>query len=283
MKKLDELRSIIRIVMCEMNIDKVTKLKTTAGSTHDMHLASLIDDERKFFIKFSYLDDNIWNEGDPDPSIQCISEFIAYKIYQLYPNVKIPARIELIFDPKNGRVGLATSAVKGKMALGRVKPRVLAKKLQAGVYVDIFLANYDVIGTGSGNLMTSDGDKSITRIDPGASFKYRARGGRDKQFDVSASELRTMRDPKFHNGQAAGAILQYADLKVAAKEFIAVPWSSIVKIINDTHRSIIDELNENDMNELRQQWVDEINDIKRILASRYKVVKKHAMNVLSAK
>ena len=267
----------------EIGVKKFQSMKGTHGSTHQMNIAQLVGTEERFFVKFSDIDKDLWNEGDPDPSMQCMSEYLAYRIYSLYPGVKIPSRIELVFDPENSRVGIATAAVKGKMALGRIKPQQLAKQLQAGVYVDIFLANYDVIGTGTGNLMASDDDESIYRIDPGSAFKYRARGGRKgSQFNVETGELKTMLDPRFNYGQAAGSVYQYADLKIAAKEFMAIPWQRIAATIDETEATVAQELKENDMNELLDQWHAEVSDIKKILEGRYRVVKKHAENVLKA-
>lgn len=255
-------------------------MKRTSGSTHEMNIANIIDDERKFFVKFS---DSEFLDDDTDPSVQCMSEYLAYKIYSLYPSIKIPARIELVYDPQKSRVGLATSAVKGKPTLGNIKPQQLAKQLQAGVYVDIFMANWDVVGTGSGNLMSNDEDNnSVVRIDPGSAFKYRAQGGRKGSlFNASASELNTMLDPKFNRGNGAGGVYQYADLQVAAEEFMKVSWSVISSTIDKIHDDVVSELQENDMQTLMQQWNAEVNDIKTTLAQRYKVVLQHAKKILT--
>jgi hypothetical protein len=281
--KVKDLRRTIReALVTEVGIDKLKGMKGTLGSTHEMNVAKLVGSEEKFFVKFSDIAEDLWNEGDPDPSMQCMSEYLAYKLYALYPGVKIPSRIELVYDPNNSRVGIATAAVKGKMALGRIKPQALAKQLEAGVYVDIFLANYDVIGTGAGNLISSD-DGSVTRIDPGSSFKYRARGGRKGPgFNDKAGELNTMLDPDFGYGEAAGSVYQYADLKVAAKEFMTVSWPAIAARIDEVQGSVAAELEENGMDDLLQQWHAEVNDIKKVLAGRYKVVTMHAQKVLAA-
>lgn len=280
--KYGVLRQLIRGILLEINIDKLRGMTGTHGSTHDMNRARIVDDEREFFVKFSDIGPDLWSEGDPDPSMQCMSEYLAYRIYSLYPGVRIPSRIELVFDPAKERVGLATAAVKGKMALGRIEPKVLAKQLQAGVYVDIFLANYDVIGTGTGNLLVSpEGD--VTRIDPGSSFKYRARGARPKgKFNPRVGELDTMLDPGFNYGQGAGHVYQFADLKVAADEFLAVPWGKVAGTIDQVSAEVAAELAENGMDELGRQWDSEVDEIKSVLAKRYKVVEEHARTVKAA-
>jgi hypothetical protein len=280
--KYGVLRRLIRSILLEINIDKLRGMKGTHGSTHEMNRAQIVDDEREFFVKFSDIDPLLWSEGDPDPSMQCMSEYLAYRIYSLYPGVRIPSRIELVFDPEGQRVGLATAAVKGKMALGRVDPKNLAKQLQAGVYVDIFLANYDVIGTGTGNLLVSpEGD--VTRIDPGSSFKYRARGARPKdKFNPRVGELETMLDPSFNYGQGAGHVYQFADLKAAAREFLAVPWEKVAGTIDQVEAEVAAELAENGMSGLRKQWKAEVKDIKKVLVKRYGVVQEHARTVKAA-
>lgn len=293
--KLGALRRIIREVLLreedlkQVNIRDVSGMRGTAGSSHEMNKARLVDDEREFFLKFSDIAPDLWSEGDPDPSMQCMSEYLAYRIYSLYPGVRIPSRIELVYDPDRGRVGLATSAVKGRAALGSVDPKVLAKQLQAGVYVDVFLANYDVVGTGSGNLMVGDSGE-VTRLDPGSAFKYRARGKRPAdKFNPRVEELEgpggavgTMLDPKFNYGQGSGAVYQFADLKEAAREFLAVPWTKVADVVDRVEAEVAAELKENGMLELSRQWDAEVADIRSVLAERYKVVERHARKVSSA-
>lgn len=276
------MRQLRALLVNEISIDRVKGLRSTSGSTHQMNTARLVDDERKFFVKFSDIDPDLFNSGDPDPSMQCMSEYLAYRLYALYPGVKIPGRYELVFDPDKSRVGLATAAVSGNMALPSVSPQKLAKGLEAGAYVDIFMANYDVVGTGSGNLMSDPGGNEITRIDPGSAFKYRARGGRKGPgFNSEAGELKTMLDPKFGGGCAAGSVLQYADLKKAAKEFLAVPWSKVSAEVDRVKASVLQELEKNGMKQLAQEWTAEVDDIKGTLAGRHRAVSAHANSVLS--
>lgn len=292
---IGRLRRIIRETLLreadlnQISIRDVSGMKGTAGSSHEMNKARIVNDEREFFLKFSDIDPGLWSEGDPDPSMQCMSEYLAYRIYKLYPGVRIPGRIELVFDPERNRVGLATAAIAGRAALGRVDPKVLAKQLQAGVYVDIFMANYDVVGTGTGNVMMGDTGE-VTRLDPGSAFFYRARGKRPAdKFNPRVEELEgpggapgTMLDPKFNYGQGSGSIYQFADLKVAAKEFLAVPWSAVADVIDTVREEVLAELTENGMTKLIGQWESEVDGIEGILEERYKVVEAHARKVSKA-
>jgi hypothetical protein len=276
---IKELKNAINQVIQEIGIDKFKDVEKTSGSTHQMNVAKLIDDERNFFIKFSDISPDLWNEGDPDPSIQCMSEYLAYKIYALYPNVKIPSRIELVIDPKNKRVGIATAAVSGRAAKVYIKSKDLAKKIEAGIYVDIFMANWDVVGTGTGNLISSE--EEVIRIDPGSSFHYRAQGARKgHRFNPKADELNTMLDPSF---PGAGSIFQYANLKNSAKEFLNVSWETILQRINETQANVSSELKENKMFQLLKQWNSEVDSIKNILVKRHDIVSSHAKKMINAK
>ena len=272
--KVSQVKKIIENVIKEIEVEKFQDLKSTKGSTHQMNVAKLIDDERKFFVKFS--DAEIWNDSDPDPSIQCMSEYLAYKIYSLYPNIKIPQRVEIVVDKKNKRVGIASSAIVGKSALKFLAPRTLANKLESGVYVDVFMANWDVVGTDAGNLIVND-DEEVYRIDPGSAFNYRAQGGRKgARFNKDASELSTMLTTRI---PGAGSIYQYANLKNAAKEFLSVSWSAISNVIDEVYNKTNKELLDAGLLKLSKQWSSEISSIKQILIDRHKVVTAHAQKM----
>jgi hypothetical protein len=201
---------IIEAIVNEIDIEDVGNIACAAGSTHVMQTCKIGKD--KYFLKFS--DESLFKSGDP--SLQILVEYLAYRIYQLFPGVSIP-KVELVYDAKRKRVGLASSEVKGKPGLSNIKPAQLGKMLSAGVYVDVLLANWDVVGTGKGNVIV-DKDRA-TRIDPGGSLTFRAQGGRKgEKFSTTPGELKTMLNPGF----GAGEVLSYADMKAAAKEFNAV-------------------------------------------------------------
>jgi hypothetical protein len=163
--RINELKELIRVaVLNEVDIEDVGDVCFAAGSTHVMKTCSI--GGNKYYLKFS--DESLFD--GVNPSLQILVEYLAYKVYSLYPGVDIPS-VELVYDRKGGKVGLATSAVAGKMALETIPAKELASMLSAGVYVDIFLANWDVIGTGSGNVIADKG--KATRIDTGQIQKHR--------------------------------------------------------------------------------------------------------------
>jgi hypothetical protein len=247
----------------EIDIENVQGITCVAGSTHIMNTCKIGKD--KYFLKFS--DEELFESGDP--SLQILVEYLAYKIYQLYPSVSVP-NVQLVFDKTKRRVGLASSSAKGKSALGRIDSRKLGKMLSAGVYVDIFLANWDVIGIGTGNVF-SDGEKA-TRIDPGGSLTFRAQGGRKgSKFSSDPGELKTMLNPDF----GAGEVLSYSDMKVAATEFNSVGWGTISNAIKSASDEISEELENKNMLDLLDQWQADVSEITSKLAKRHVAIKNH--------
>lgn len=231
----------------------------------------------KYFLKFS--DERLF-DPNTDPSLQILVEHLAYSIYSLYPNISIPQDIQLVFDADNQKVGLATKEIQGKMALSSgISAKKLAKMMSAGIFVDVLLANWDVVGTGSGNIMTH-GD-TATRIDPGGALTYRAQGGRKgRAFGEKPTELNTMLKP----GMGAGDIYQYADLKEAAQTFLSVPWSKIhSKIVNVVNTEILPELQENGMSNLASAFKKEVKEIDSILQKRYTEIVSHIRFILKEK
>jgi hypothetical protein len=222
----------------------------------------------KYYLKFS--DEDLF-EDNIHPSLQILIEYFAYSIYALYASIKIP-KYQLVFDKSKDVVGLATSEVKGKSALGRVPTKKLGKMMSQGVYVDIFLANWDVVGTGSGNVMIDD-DDSVTRIDPGGSLTFRAQGGKKgSKFDANASELKSMLNPNF----GAGEVFSYADLHEAAQTFLSVPREAIDKVMTEVYNDVNTQLLSRGMHKLAKQWQAEIKHIVPIMNKRWIEIAKHA-------
>ena len=274
--RLSELKRIIRdAILNEINISNVQDICFTGGSSHVMRTCKI--GEKSFFLKFG--DKDLYPAGSLDPSLQVLVEFLAYQIYGLYKGVRIPKNIVLVYDEKTNNVGIATGAIKGQMAgqlryAGDYKENMkkLAQQLSNGIYVDILLANRDVIGTGAGNVMIpqeEDGDTSAEpiRLDPGASLDFRARGER-KGFSPRAGELKSMLDPT----RGAGEVFQYADLKRAASTFRKVSWGTISTTIDTVSKKISDELAENGMNDIQAAWEAEMAKMVPILEKRYQVI-----------
>lgn len=271
MSKMSLLRRVIReMILREADISDVSDMCYTAGSTHLMQTCKI--GGNKFFLKFS---DEGYFEGT-DPSLQILIEYLAYRIYGLFSGITIP-RPELVYDSTRRKVGLATTPASGKMALKvGTDPKFLAKMMTQGVYVDVFLANWDVIGTGSGNVFIDD--ERATRIDPGGSLTFRAQGGRKgKAFGPKVGELSTM----LKAGSGAGNVYKYADLKVAAKEFMSVSWPEIESEIDKVRNEVSSELERRGMEGLLRQWNDDVNYIKSTLSQRHSEVMDHANYILS--
>lgn len=269
------LRKIIREewvrILAEADIEDVTGISCTAGSTHVMKTCNIGDD--KYFLKFS--DEALF--GNVDPSLQILVEYLAYRIYALYSGITIPD-VELVWDRNNQRVGIASSPAAGIQALGQIDPKKMAKAMSSGVYVDVLLANWDVIGTGTGNVFY-DEKVGATRIDPGGSLTFRAQGGRKGQkFSASAGELQTML--KGHMG--AGSVYEYADLLVAAKEFLSVGWPVISQEIDAVEAEILEELESRGMGSLAAEWKMDVREIHNKLKTRWQEVAEHARWVLKS-
>lgn len=271
------MRGIIRYLIREslgtllvenyIDINDVQDVFSTGGSTHRMLTCKLDGD--KYYLKFS--EEDLF-DVDVHPSLQILVEYLAYSVYALYAGISIP-RFQLIFDADNDVVGLATSEVRGRQALGRVRPVKLGEMMSVGVYVDIFLANWDVIGTGTGNVFVDDSGEKVTRIDPGGALTFRAQGGRKGvKFNATASELKTMLDPDF----GAGEVFSYSDLKVAADEFLRVPADAINVVLNDVYNNVKTQLDARGMHELSRQWQAEVKHIVPIMKKRWMAVAKHA-------
>lgn len=248
----------------EIDIKDVQAIKCVAGSTHVMNTCLISGD--RYYLKFS--DESLFDKSDP--SLQILVEYLAYKVYELYPSISVP-KVHLVYDKSKKRVGLSTSEVKGKQALTSLSANQLGKMLSAGVYVDIFLANWDVIGTGSGNIIV--GNNKATRIDPGGALTFRAQGGRKyEKFGKKASELSTMLDPSFGG---AGKILSYSDMMIASKEFMSVAWSQINATLMSVNREIKNELQQRNMSSLLQQWEKDFSEILEKLQFRHKEITSH--------
>ena len=265
------LRDLVKeVLMSEIDVGDVEDVCYTAGSTHVMKTCRI--GGNKYFLKFS--EEDLFEEGF-HPSLQILIEYLAYRIYGLFSGINIPTP-ELVYDKKNDRVGLATTPASGKQALKvGMSPKSLGKMMTQGVYVDIFLANWDAVGTGSGNVFV-DKDK-LTRIDPGGSLTFRAQGGRKgSKFGPRAGDL----DVMLKGDKGAGLYFRHSDLKTAAKEFLAVTWDSILTVIDDVESDISKELKIRGMKNLSTQWRKDVKDIKNILEKRHEVVSDHAKHVL---
>lgn len=258
-----QLRRIIRKeILREIDIGEVEGICMARGSTHVMNTCYIGGD--RFHLKFS--DESAEFSEATDPSLQILVEWLAYKIYSLYPGVDVPGRIELVYDRKNERVGIATSTVQG-VAGYEVRSKALAAGLSAGVYVDVFLANWDIGNTS--NIIVRPEDERPVRIDPGGALTFRARGSKKgRAFSDYPGELETM----IAGSGAAADIFRHSDLKLAARTFVSVSWSRIESQISRCKDEVRGKLKEYGLDDLLSQWGDEIDQIEGKLRNRHREI-----------
>lgn len=266
---MSELRALVqKLLLAEVALEDVSDVCLASGSTHVMKTCKIGSD--KYYLKFS--EESMFDESDP--SLQVLVEYLAYKIYSLYPQVNIPKKIHLVFDKKRAKVGIATSPVKGSPGT-RLNPKTLGQMMSAGIYVDILLANWDVVGNDDGNVLVDK--QAANRIDPGGSLTFRAQGGRKgNKFSKSAGELKTMLDASFGG---AGKVFKYANLHKAASVFLAVPWESISSMINSIDGEVTKELKLAGMGGLLKEWKRDVSEITAKLRSRHAEITKHAETI----
>jgi hypothetical protein len=272
------LKEYIRMLLAEINMSDVTDVCYTGGSTHIMRTCKI--DGENFYLKFS--DEDLFE--DSHPSMLILIEYLAYAVYALYAGINIPNKIHLVFDHDQKKVGIATSPIKGKQGFHQYDPKFLAKMMSKGVYVDVFLANWDVIGTGTGNVFVdwdgaeqdgagglAPGSKmpTLTRMDPAAMTK-RAMGG-NKQFGNKVGELQTM----MKQGFGAGNVYQYADLEEAASTFTSVPWGQIAGALDRVNNEVVSELKGQGYEDLLSQWASDFSHIKATMENRHAEILKH--------
>jgi len=255
------LRELVSLCINEADVSDVSDVHVVPGSTHLLSTCTL--DNGKYYLKFS--DEDLFDTTDP--SLQVLVEYLAYRIYQLYPSVDTP-KVDLVFDKERTRVGLASAETKGVPG-HRITAEKLGPMMSAGIYVDVFLANWDVSNTS--NVIVSD-KNVLSRIDPGGALTFRARGGRKgEKFNKHANELKSMLDP---HGRGAGYIFKFSDLNVAAHEFLSVSWNQILSTIIDVDGYVTSNLKKRSMDGLSDEWKSDVKDISQILLGRHEVIKK---------
>lgn len=263
------LRQLIReALLNEIDIEEVGESCWAQGSTHELSTCTIGGD--KYYLKFS---ESLLFESD-DPSLQILNEYLSYQIYKQFPAASTPDRVELVYDRNNQRVGLASLAVRG--GGHRLSAKQLAGLLSAGVYVDIFLANWDI--SNKANIIVSPEGDRATRIDLGGNLDFRAQGKRKgSMFGAEPGELGTMlptSDSRITN------IFEGADLRAAAQTFLETPWSIIRDVIVSTQEQVENELLERGMTSLAAQWDDYVNHVGPILEQRHNTVTAHARHIL---
>lgn len=273
LEALEEEQTLSRVREAKMS--DLTDVCYIGGSTHQLATCKISDD--KFYLKFS----DSWSFANPtDKSMQIGVEYLAYKIYQLYPS-NVPSNVQVVSDPENLRIGLATGEVKGEPG-GKIRYEFPAEKwvssISGGAMVDVFLANWDVTNT---NNFVVDKDTGVaSRVDPGGSLTFRAQGGRKgSRFSPEAGELKTMLDPKMRGG--AGWLLSQVDMKKACQSFLSVAWPQVEKAIDEAFVEVKSELENAGLQGQVSAWQSEVAEIKEKLKSRHAEVIDHCEDALS--
>jgi hypothetical protein len=198
-----------------------------------------------WFVKFPALEYDL--DGPPD--LQLVVEHLAYRVYAGY-RIKVPAA-SLVHDGR--RLGLASRTVSGPSLgswlrsrnrdLGQVRTTGMAGDLFAGFFVDVLLANWDVVGlTGNNLIVAADG---LYRIDPGGSLTFRAQGGRkDETFGDFPGELTTMCDPRYGGAGEVFGTMTPEEEASAGEVFRAVGWPELRGVLEETHQSALAEAGE---------------------------------------
>lgn len=253
--------------------------KMAPKSTHDLQTCRMGDDQ--YFLKFS----DSWEFANPShKSLQIGVEYLAYKIYELYPS-NIPEKIHVVSDPKEKRIGLATSAVSGETGRNLrydFPAEKWVKSISGGAMVDVFLANWDVANTS--NFIVNKDTATATRVDPGGSLTFRARGSKkinprtgEPLFTGDALELDSMMNP---NRQGAGWLLSQVDMKQACEAFLSVDWPAIGGAIQEAFSDVAEELKNAGLEDQLSDWQAEVVEITQVLRSRHDVVRQHCEHAL---
>ena len=255
----------------EAKMEDITDVCFVAGSTHSLATCKL--DGNKYYLKFS---DSYAFASPSDKSMQIGVEYLAYRIYQLYPS-NAPDGIEVVSDPQQQRIGLATREVKGVPGRG-VDFKKWVDSISGGAMVDIFLANWDVKNTN--NFVVATDTNVASRVDPGGALTFRAQGGRKGDtFSPQAGELQTMTDPS--NRRTSGFLLSEVDTKKAASAFLSVEWSEIFNAIGEAYSDVENELNNAGLTQQIGAWKQEVTEIITKLKTRHADVKEHCEYVIS--
>lgn len=242
------------------------------ASSHSLRTCKLGPD--RFFLKFGGWDDELADgkasAGADMYSVQVGVEYVAYRVYEAF-GVAVPSAIHVVSDPARRRVGLATAAVQGTQGSSHATAKV-GGLMSAGMFVDIFLANWDVANTAN-TIITKD-NKAV-RIDPGGALTFRAQGGRKGgAFNTKASELSTMTDVKFGG---AGSLFKHADVVAGARTFMAAGgWNNIDRAIVDAAKDVQAELVAAKASPATVKfWAQETALIRSTLKERYTVILEH--------
>ena len=264
---LEEIQNVLK----ELDISELDNI-CYSGSKSSHELMTCTYGGNSFFLKFS---DSFGFRAQTDRTLQTAVEYLSYRIYSLYPDVKIPQEIHIISDPNKKRIGLATKSISGKSGRS-VDASTWVNSISSGIMVDILLANWDIANTS--NFVIDDNGNGY-RIDPGGTLTFRAQGGRKyDRFSQRAGELETMLDPNMRGG--AGWLLSMGDMIKASTSFLSVSWNIIGQTIEMVKQEAIKEMQNAGLTEEIQLWISECEEISVKLKTRHQEISEHCNFVL---
>lgn len=239
-------------------------------SSHDINMYK--DNEGKeYFVKTPNAS---LYEYYSDANIHLLVEFLSYEIYRVF-GIKVPF-VDLYIDENTLR--LASETVSGSHVPFTTLPQY--KDFVQGFAVDIFLANWDVGGSGeiAGNLLVDD-DGNVTRIDPGGALTFRARGKRKlDKFSDNVGEIKSMTDTE--TSSVARTYNSHLDIvRKSFENFVDVSWSTLADTLKNFNKTqivepIIANMDGNTAEDILRTWEREFITIMDKLKSRYSFMKK---------
>lgn len=173
-------------------------------------------DEKKWYCKFPKTADHAKNE------------VLACRLYQL-AGVNVPA-VKLIQE--DGHVGVASEWRNVKQS----KDSVTSGKLPGvfdGFAADVWLANWDVAGTGFDNLLVDENGKAV-RIDAGGALLYRAQGSpKGKAFGDVPGELESLRSGQNPWSAAVFKDISDDDIREGVVKLSQIPAAAISNLVQE--------------------------------------------------
>ncbi len=172
------------------SIESFSKLPKLGGSSETFLYVN--SDGKKFFLK----------EERPGKAGQLKSEVLADKVYNAMGFLAPLSVFHDVVDEETGSVhSCKVSEYLEWQELGSVggsKREKAKEEVRKGFALDCLLANWDVIGASSDNILVSPDGSMVARIDNGSAFQYRAKGSLKDNSDFLTSssvvEIDTMRN-----------------------------------------------------------------------------------------
>jgi len=205
----------------------------------------------------------------PSDKNRAVNEVIAAKLYEL-AGVAVP---KIDFINANGQLGVISKWVNG---IERTLATPEHKGTYEGFVTDAWLANWDTVGDGYDNLLSTSDRKAI-RVDVGGALLYRARGeAKGNKFGSSVTEIDTLRDPSV-NAPAASVFssIKPSDLLVSAAKVTQITDGDIAHIVN-TYGSMWD-IN------TREKLISTLIDRREYIADRFSLRKANYYRVRNGK